>query len=66
MIIGGHKLTQTQQMSVDSASAKVMTSQVDWFFKFVGAALRAKQVVRDTDVRHACCAGLVKLGAVRE
>jgi hypothetical protein len=62
MIAAHHKLTERQQLTVATAQAKLMTSQVDWFLKFVSDTLRAKQVIRDTDVRHACCAGLVKLG----
>ena len=62
MIVGGHTMTRTQQLTMDSAQAQVMSSQVDWLLKFVGDQLRAKKTIRDTDVRYACCAGLVKLG----
>jgi hypothetical protein len=65
MIIGGHTMTRTQQLTIDSAQAQVMSSQVDWLLKFVGDQLRAKKTIRDTDVRHATCAALVKLGACR-
>jgi hypothetical protein len=66
MMIGRHKLTERQRMTVDSAQAQVMTSQIDPFLKHIFHTLSTKQTIRDSDVRHATCAALVKLGATRE
>jgi hypothetical protein len=62
MMIGGHKMTQGQQLTIDSAQAQVMSSQIDTFLRHIDHTLRAKKVIRDSDVRHATCAALVKLG----
>jgi hypothetical protein len=62
MMIGRHKLTERQRMTVESAQAQVLYSQIDPFLRHIDHALRTKPVIGDIDVRHATCAALVKLG----
>jgi hypothetical protein len=55
-------LTEPRRMMIDAAAEDVFTSQLEQFHKYIGDILRPFREIRDSTVRHACCAGLLRYG----
>jgi hypothetical protein len=58
-------LTARQRAMVDSAADEVPTDRVEQFLKYTADILRGFREIRDSSVRHACCAGLLRYGPRR-
>ena len=58
-------LTARQRVIVDNAASRVFTSQLEQFHKYIGDVLRGYREIRDSGVRHACRAALLKYGKSR-
>jgi hypothetical protein len=65
MEIESLNLTARQRAMVDSAADEVATDRVEKFQKYVSDVLRAFREIRDSSVRHACCAALLRYGRRR-
>jgi hypothetical protein len=58
-------LTARQRAMADSAADDVPIDRVEKFQKYVTDILRGFREIRDSSVRHACCAGLLRYGQRR-
>jgi hypothetical protein len=65
MAIEGLDLTAKQRIMIDDAADRVFTSQLEPFYKYIDDILRAYREIRDSDVRHACHAALLRYGQRR-
>jgi hypothetical protein len=65
MEIESLNLTARQRAMVDSAADDVPTDRLEKFQKYMTGILRGFREIRDSSVRHACCAGLLRYGSRR-
>jgi hypothetical protein len=58
-------LTARQRVMIDNAADDVPIDRVERFQKYVVDVLRGFREIRDSSVRHACCAALLRYGSRR-
>jgi hypothetical protein len=58
-------LTARQRAMIDNAADDVPIDRVEQFLKYTADILRGFREIRDSSVRHACCAGLLRYGSRR-
>jgi hypothetical protein len=58
-------LTTRQRAIIDDATDDVSIDRVERFQKYVADVLRGFREIRDSSVRHACCAALLRYGSRR-
>ena len=58
-------LTARQRVMIDRAADDVAIDRVERFQTYVADVLRGFREIRDSSVRHACCAGLLRYGSRR-
>jgi hypothetical protein len=58
-------LTTRQRAIIDDATDDVPIDRVERFQKYVTDILRGFRKIRDSGVRHACCAALLRYGSRR-
>jgi hypothetical protein len=58
-------LTARQRVMIDRAADDVAIDRVERFQTYVADVLRGFREIRDSSVRHACCAVLLRYGSRR-
>lgn len=58
-------LTARQRVMIDNAADDVPIDRVERFQKYIGDILRGFVEIRDSSVRHAICAALLRYGSRR-
>jgi hypothetical protein len=64
-VLDNLNLTARQRAMIDNAADDVPIDRVEKFQKYVTGILRGFREIRDSSVRHACCAGLLHYGSRR-
>ena len=58
-------ITARQRAMIDDAAERVFNSQLEQFHKYIADVLRGYREIRDSGVRHACHAALLRYGQRR-
>jgi hypothetical protein len=64
-MLGSLNLSARQRAMIDDAADEVPVAQIERYQKFIADVLRPFREIRDSSVRHAICAGLLRHGSRR-